>query len=61
MDEVDDDIQKMKALHPNWFSATDYKWIREHHQPKTDLSQSNKLDNENRRMMENWSDNDFTQ
>ena len=62
MAEVDDDIQKMKALHPNWFSATDYKWLREHHHPpKTDMSNWNKLDDENRRVMANWSDNDFTQ
>lgn len=57
----DDDIQKMKALHPNWFSATDYKWLQEHHPPKTDMSNWNKLDDENRRVMANWSENDFTQ
>ena len=61
MSEVDDDIQKMKALHPNWFSATDYKWRREQHPTKTDMSNWNKLDDENRRVMANWSDNDFTQ
>lgn len=56
-----DDIQKMKTLHPNWFSATDYKWLREHRPPKTDMSRWNKLDDENRRVMANWSCNDFTQ
>lgn len=55
------DIQKMKSLHPNWFSATDYKWLREHKQPKTDRSRQNRLDDENRRIMTNWSYNDFTQ
>jgi hypothetical protein len=54
-------IQKMRSLHPNWFSATDYKWLREHKHPKTDISRQNKLDDENRRIMGNWSYNDFTQ
>ena len=64
MVEVDDDIQKMKdmkALHPNWFQAMDYKWLRDHHPSKTDMSHWNKLDDENRRVMANWSDNDFTE
>lgn len=56
-----DDIQKMKELHPSWFSATDCKWLREHHRPRADMSHWNKLDDENRRVMANWSDNDFTQ
>lgn len=55
------DIQRMKSLHPNWFSATDYKWLREHRPPKTEMSYWDKLDDENRRDMANWSDNDFTQ
>lgn len=56
-----DDIQKMRSLHQNWFSATDYKWLREHRLPRTDMSCWNRLDDENRRDMASWSDNDFTQ
>ena len=64
MAEVDDDIQKMKdmkALHLNWFSAMNYKWLRDHHPLKMDMFHQNKLDDENRRVMANWSDNDFTE
>lgn len=56
-----DNIQKMRLLHPNWFSATDHKWLRENHPPKTDMSRWNKLYDENRRVMANWSYNDFTE
>lgn len=55
-----DNIQKMRLLHPNWFSATDYKWLREHRPPKMDTSRWNKLDDENRRNMASWSYNGFT-
>jgi hypothetical protein len=56
-----DDIQTMRKLHPNWFSATDYKWLREHSTPKTDMSRWNRLDDQNRRVMANWSYNEFTE
>ena len=51
---------EMKRLHPNWFTATDYKWIEEQRPVKVDQSNWNRLDDSNRRMMSNWSDNDFT-
>lgn len=51
---------EMKRLHPGWFTATDYKWLRGHRVPKVDTSGWNRLDDANRRVMANWSDNDFT-
>lgn len=46
--------------HPEWYHATDYKWLRENHRPKVDMSRWNILDDQNRRNVVNWSDNDFT-
>ena len=50
----------MHKEHPEWYHATDYKWLREHRSPKVDMSRWNMLDDQNRRNVANWSDNDFT-
>lgn len=51
---------EMRRLHPGWFAATDYGWLRYHRVPKVDRSGWNRWDDENRRNVANWSDNDFT-
>ena len=53
------DLELRKA-HPEWYHATDYKWLREHRPLRTDISRWNRLDDENRRVMANWSYNVFT-
>ena len=50
----------MKRLHPDWFTATDYRWLETHRPPPIDMSGWNRMDDANRRKMESWSDNDFT-
>lgn len=51
---------ELREAHPEWYHATDYKWLREHRRPKVDMSRWNMLDDQNRRNVGNWSDNDFT-
>lgn len=51
---------EMRRLHPEWFTATDCGWLRYHRVPKVDRSGWNRWDDENRRNVANWSDNDFT-
>ena len=53
-------ITELRLKHPNWYSATDYRWLREHKVPKVDISQWNRLDDSNRREMANWSYNEFS-
>ena len=50
----------MHKEHPEWYHATDYKWLRGHRCPKVDTSRWNMLDDQNRRNVANWSDNEFT-
>lgn len=51
---------ELRKAHPEWYHATDYKWLRGHRCPKVDTSRWNMLDDQNRRNVANWSDNDFT-
>lgn len=51
---------EMRKLHPGWFTATDHGWLRDHRVPGVDRSGWNRRDDENRRDVANWSDNDFT-
>lgn len=51
---------ELRNAHPEWYHATDYKWLRELRRPKVDMSRWNMLDDQNRRNVANWSDNDFT-
>lgn len=50
---------EMRRLHPGWFTATDYGWLRDHRVPGVGRSGWNRRDDENRRDVANWSDNDF--
>ena len=57
---------EMKSKHPDWYIATDYKWLKVHspqaYSPnQANTANRNRLDDFNRRNIGNWSYNDFTQ
>ena len=54
-----DKINPLKELHPQWFQATDYNWLK-HSRRATDISHTdtsdcNRLDDIHRRDMASWS------
>lgn len=53
------DMKTLKECHPNWFQATDYRWLEHEKRPGTvDYSLWNRLDDINRRDMASWDGGD---